>query len=65
MSIVRPMSCCFGCNTHVGSLICQPKYAAYLNLIEPWWKTLRSSALRGCRFETWEEVVKAIEEATV
>lgn len=43
----------------------QPKYAAYLNLIEPWWKTLRSLALKGRRFETWEEVVKAIEEATV
>ena len=28
-----------------------PKYAAYLNLIEPWWKTLRSLALKGRRFE--------------
>src|SRR5262249_30814094 len=43
----------------------QPKYAAYLNLLEPWWTTLRSLALTGRRFETWEEVVKAIEEATV
>jgi hypothetical protein len=42
----------------------QPKYAAYLNLIEPWWQTLRSLALTGRRFETWAEVVKAIEEAT-
>ncbi len=42
----------------------QPKYAAYLNLIEPWWKTLRSLALKGRRFETWAEVTKAIEEAT-
>lgn len=42
----------------------QPKYAAYLNLIEPWWKTLRSLALKGRRFETWEQVVVAIEEAT-
>ena len=25
----------------------QPKYAAYLNLIEPWWKILRSLALKG------------------
>ena len=25
----------------------QPKYAAYLNLIEPWWKTLRSPASPG------------------
>jgi transposase len=43
----------------------QPKYAASLTRIEPWWKTLRSLALKGRRFETWEEVVKAIEEATV
>jgi transposase len=42
----------------------QPTYAAYLNLIEPWWKTLRSLALRGRRFETWEEVVAAIKQAT-
>ena len=27
----------------------QPKYAAYLNLIEPWWKVLRSLALKGSR----------------
>jgi hypothetical protein len=30
----------------------QPTYAAYLNLIEPWWKVLRSLALKGRRFET-------------
>jgi hypothetical protein len=42
----------------------QPKYAAYLDLIEPWWKVLRSLALKGRRFETWEEVCKAVEEAT-
>ena len=42
----------------------QPKYAAYLNLIEPWWKTLRSLALKGRRFETWPQVVEAIGEAT-
>jgi transposase len=42
----------------------QPKYAAYLNLIEPWWKTLRSLALKGRRFETWAEVEQAIESAT-
>jgi transposase len=42
----------------------QPKYAAYLNLIEPWWKVLRSLALKGRRFETWEEVVGAVTEAT-
>jgi transposase len=42
----------------------QPTYAQYLNLIEPWWKTLRSLALKGRRFETWEEVIQAIREAT-
>jgi hypothetical protein len=41
-----------------------PKYAAYLNLIEPWWKVLRSLALKGRRFETWEEVTQAVEKAT-
>jgi transposase len=42
----------------------QPKYAAYLNLIEPWWKILRSLALKGRRFETWEEVCEAVKQAT-
>lgn len=42
----------------------QPKYAAYLNLIEPWWKVLRSLALKGQRFETWDAVVVAIQKAT-
>jgi hypothetical protein len=42
----------------------QPKYAPYLNLIEPWWKILRSLALKGRRFETWEEVCEAVKEAT-
>jgi len=41
-----------------------PKYAAYLNLIEPWWKVLRSLALKGRRFETWDEVITAVEKAT-
>ena len=42
----------------------QPKYAAYLNLIEPWWKVLRSLALKGRRFETWAEVEHAVRRAT-
>ena len=42
----------------------QPKYAAYLNLIEPWWEVLRSLALKGGRFETWEQVTHAVEAAT-
>jgi len=42
----------------------QPTYAPYLNLIEPWWKVLRSLALKGRRFETWAEVCQAVQEAT-
>jgi transposase len=42
----------------------QPKYAAYLNLIEPWWKILRSLALKGRRLESWDEVCQAVEAAT-
>jgi len=42
----------------------QPSYAAYLNLIEPWWKVLRSLALKGRRFESWAEVCQAVERAT-
>jgi transposase len=41
-----------------------PRYAAYLNLIEPWWKTLRSLALKGRRFESWDELCQAVEAAT-
>jgi hypothetical protein len=42
----------------------QPKRAAYLNLIEPWWKILRSLALKGRRFETWVDICQAIRDAT-
>jgi transposase len=42
----------------------QPTYAAYLNLIEPWWKTLRSLALKGRRFETWDQIATAVADAT-
>ena len=42
----------------------QPKYAAYPNLIEPWWKVLRSLALKGRRFATWEELCQAVHAAT-
>ena len=41
-----------------------PTYAAYLNLIEPWWKVLRSLALKGRRFEAWAEIERAVERAT-
>lgn len=42
----------------------QPTYAAYLNLIEPWWKILRSLALNGHRFATWAEICQAVNRAT-
>jgi len=38
----------------------QPTYAAYLNLIEPWWKILKSLALKGRQFLTWEAVEEAV-----
>ncbi len=45
-------------------MVFQPKYAAYLNRIEPWWKILRSLARAGRRFESWEEICQAVEGAT-
>jgi hypothetical protein len=42
----------------------QPTDAAYLNLIEPWWKVVRSLALNGRRFETWAQIETAIADAT-
>ena len=45
-------------------MVFQPRYAAYLNLIEPWWKVLRSLALKGRRFEAWAEIEQAVARAT-
>jgi transposase len=45
-------------------VVFQPTYAADLNLIEPWWTVLRSLALKGRRFETWDEVCQAVAAAT-
>ncbi len=42
----------------------QPKYAAYLHLIEPWWRVLRSLALKGRRFDAWAEIEQVVERAT-
>ena len=47
-----------------GEFVYQPTYAAWLNLIEPWWKTLRSLALKGRRFESWADICQAVERAT-
>jgi hypothetical protein len=46
-------------------VVFQLKCAAYLNLIEPWWKMLRSLALVGRRFENWDEIIGAIHRSTV
>jgi len=43
----------------------QPKYAAYLHLIEPRRKILRSLALKGQRFEARAQIEQAVEQATV
>jgi transposase len=37
-----------------------PKYACWLNLIEPWWKQLKSLALKGQRFEDLEQLDQAL-----
>jgi transposase len=37
-----------------------PKYACWLNLIEPWWKQLKALALKGRRFETLDELAQAL-----
>ncbi len=42
----------------------QPTYAAYLNLIESWWKILRSLAFKGRRLQTWADVEQAVAQAT-
>ena len=46
------------------SFLFQPVYSPWLNLIEPWWKTLRSLALKGRVFATLDEVTEAIHAAT-
>jgi transposase len=40
-----------------------PKYASWMNLIEPWWKQLKSLALKGRRFETADDLQQAVEQA--
>jgi len=40
-----------------------PKYACWLNLIEPWWKQLRSLGLRGRRFENVDELADTLNAA--
>jgi transposase len=45
-------------------MVFQPKYAAYLNLIESRWKNLRALALAARRFESWEEITDAVHRST-
>lgn len=40
-----------------------PKYACWLNLIEPWWKQLRSLALKGRRFEDLDQLTQSLNDA--
>ena len=40
-----------------------PKYACWLNLIEPWWKQLRSLALKGRRFDNVDQIIQSFIEA--
>ena len=37
-----------------------PKYAPWLNLIEPWWKQLPSLALKGRRFATVDQLTDSL-----
>jgi transposase len=40
-----------------------PRYACWLNLIEPWWRQLRSLALKGRRFEALDELTETLNAA--
>jgi transposase len=41
-----------------------PKYVCWLNLIEWWFKQLRSLGLKGRRFETLDELIRALNGAS-
>jgi transposase len=65
LSIHRALDVLLWALTHPRwAFVFQPTYAAYLNLIEPWWKLLRSLALKGRRFESWEAIAQAVAKAT-
>jgi transposase len=42
----------------------QPTYAPWLNLIEPWWKTLKRLALEGSSYADTDELMAAVASAT-
>ena len=61
----RSMDVMLFCLTHPRwEFLFQPRVAAYLNLIEPWWKVLRSLGLKGKRFESWADLCRAVRGAT-
>jgi transposase len=48
-----------------GHLLSLTKYACWLNLIEPWWKQLRSLGLKRRRFMCGDEIIEAIIQAAM
>jgi transposase len=42
----------------------QPTYSPWLNLIEPWWQTLRNLALKGRCFTQTDQMAFAIQQGT-
>ena len=46
------------------SFLFQPTYAPWLNLIEPWWKILRSLSVKGRGFTDLDAMSQAIDTAT-
>jgi transposase len=46
------------------AFVFRPTYAPDLHRIEPWWKVLRSLALEGRRFDTWDQLCEAVRKAT-
>jgi hypothetical protein len=46
------------------SFLFQPTYTPWLNLIEPWWKTLRSLSIQGRGFSDFNTMSQAIGAAT-
>ena len=65
LSIHRPMDVLLWTVTHPRvRFLFQPTYTPWLNLIEPWWKTLRSLALTGRTFDTDLQIRSAVLGAT-
>jgi hypothetical protein len=54
-----------GSSQSAGAFPVSAHLCPWLTLIEPWWKTLRSLALKGFRFEDAEDLVQGIIVAAV